>query len=521
MRCPLYLFGKLNSRRTLTGSAAVPAHATATAMHFPANAGLIFLMDELTNDKYLVDTGATLSLFPCTSKNPPSGPLLKGADGQPIPSWGFVSKTVQFHGKLFTSNFLQAAVSGPILGIDFLRKFRVTVSPESSQVQFACNVAAPAAPLISLPSSHHPVPSACRPDDSSSSPHPVVPEIFSQVKSSLFDARVKKSILDPKPQAMQPIPDSFPQDVKQLLQKFPSILRAGTVTPNPTHGVEHHIHTGSHPPVFAKARRLDPQKLAIAKAEFKALESAGIIRRSKSPWASPLHMVPKKDGSWRPCGDYRRLNLVTTPDKYPLPNMQDLANGLHGCKIFSKIDLVKGYHQIPVAPADIPKTAIITPFGLFEYLFTPFGLSNAAQTFQRMMDRTVDGLEGVFPYMDDSRVGSPDRETHLQHLSDFFAALAANGLAINLEKCVFAVPNLEFLGHKISAAGSSPLADQVDAIKSCPPPQDVKQLQSFLGTVNFYRRFLPKCAQVLRPLTDLLRGNPKTLVWTAAAQRAL
>jgi hypothetical protein len=133
------------------------------------------------------------------------------------------------------------------------------------------------------------------------------------------------------------------------------------VKPTTTHGVEYHIHTGSHPPVFAKSHRLDPEKLQIAKAEFKRLESAGIIRRSTSPWEPPLHMVPKKDGLWQPCGDYRRLNLVTIPDKYPLPNMQDLSNGLHGCTVFSKIDLVKGYHQIPVAVDDIPKTAIITP----------------------------------------------------------------------------------------------------------------------------------------------------------------
>jgi hypothetical protein len=165
--------------------------------------------------------------------------------------------------------------------------------------------------------------------------------------------------------------------------------------------------TGSHPPIFAKSNRLDPEKLEISKAEFKHLESAGIVPRSKSPWAFPLHMVPKKDGSWRPCGDYHRLSLVTTPDKYPLPNIQGLSNGLHGCNIFSKIDLVKGYYQIPVAAADIPKMAIITPFRLFKYLFTPFGLSNAAKTFQHMMDRTVDDLKGVFTYMDDSRVSSP------------------------------------------------------------------------------------------------------------------
>jgi hypothetical protein len=117
-------------------------------MHFPANAGLIFLTDELTNDRYLVDTGATLSIVPCNKNSSPSGPLLKGADGQPIPSWGFIKKTVQFQGKLFTPSFLQAAVAGPILGIDFLRKLKVTVSPDINQIQFACTAAASPAPYL-------------------------------------------------------------------------------------------------------------------------------------------------------------------------------------------------------------------------------------------------------------------------------------------------------------------------------------------------------------------------------------
>ncbi len=127
----LCLVGKLKSCRTLTGSAA-STHAIATALNFPANAGLFFLTDELTHDKYLVDTGATLSIVPCTSKTTPSGPLLKGADGQPFPSWGFFQQTVQFHGKLFSSQFLQAAKAGTILGIDFVREFKVTVALETS-----------------------------------------------------------------------------------------------------------------------------------------------------------------------------------------------------------------------------------------------------------------------------------------------------------------------------------------------------------------------------------------------------
>jgi hypothetical protein len=137
-----------------------------------------------------------------------------------------------------------------------------------------------------------------------------------------------------------------------------------------------------------------------------------------------------------------------------------------------------------------------------------------------MMDRTTDGLEGVFAYMDDSRVGYPDRQTHLHHLEAFFKALAANGLAINLEKCVFATPSIEILGHTISATGVAPMADHATEIKKCLPPQDIKQLQRFLGMVNFYRRFLPKCAQIFKPLTDLLKGGAKTLEWTVSAQEA-
>jgi hypothetical protein len=119
---------------TTFGPAANPTYATATAMHFPANAGLIFLTDKLTNDRYLVNTGATLSIVPCSQNSSASGPLLNGADRQLIPSWGFIQKTVQIQGKFFTSSFLQAAVAGPILGIGFLRKFKVTVVLEINQI---------------------------------------------------------------------------------------------------------------------------------------------------------------------------------------------------------------------------------------------------------------------------------------------------------------------------------------------------------------------------------------------------
>ena len=170
----------------------------------------------------------------------------------------------------------------------------------------------------------------------------------------------------------------------KILDEFPEIQTPSFTPVEAKHGVRHHIPTNGRP-IQSRARKLDPEKLRVAKEEISKLCKLGVCRRAKSEWSSPL-MVARKPcvhpctctastpcGGWRVCGDYRRLNAMTPDDKYPVRAIHDFNADLHGKKIFSKIDLMKGYHQIPVANSDIGKTAIVTPFGLFEFPRTPFG----------------------------------------------------------------------------------------------------------------------------------------------------
>ena len=311
----------------------------------------------------------------------------------------------------------------------------------------------------------------------------------------------------------------------QLLDSY-STLSTPSFTPKEvSHGVKHHIPTNCNP-IQSKARKLNPEKLEIAKREFQKLVDLGVCYRGKSEWASPL-MVAQKPcnspcncaqnfpcGGWRVCGDYRRLNNATVDDKYPVKSLMDFTTNLHGKTIFSKVDLLKGYHQIPVAEGDIGKTAVITPFGLFIFPRCPFGLKNAGQDFQRMMDAILGDLPFCYVYLDDILVFSNSPKQHMEHLRQIFDRLAENGLVVNRAKCVLGVSELDFLGFHVSKDGILPLPDKVEAIRACKPPTSIKELQRFLGMVGYYRRNIRSAAHHLDDLYEALAKKPKKLDWT-------
>ena len=321
---------------------------------------------------------------------------LHAANGSSIQTFGRRSVKIELGlAKPFTWNFTIADVTKPILGADFLRYYGLLVDLGRKRLMDA---------------------ETCL----------TVPTSYRRIILSKLCVITNKDIFS------------------NILDEFKNITTPCIKSCRLQGKVEHHIDIRGSRPVFVRARRLAPDKLAVAKEEFCRLLDMNIVRPSNYPWSSPLHIVPKPSGGWRACCDYRALNAVSEDDRYPIPHMQDFAVNLIGTHVFSKVDLVRAYNQVSMNADDLAKTAIVTPFGLFEYLRMPFGLKNAAQTFQRFMDNVFRDMQFVYVYLDDILVGSSSVEEHCVHLRQLFEPLAEYGLVVNPQKCVLGQLSLDF-----------------------------------------------------------------------------
>ena len=443
--------------------------------------------------KFVVDTGSSLSFLPLGNTTDNNEVLqLRTANGGTMSTRGSKVLNFSIHGnkRKFTWKFYVADVIYPLLGLDFLENFSILIDCETKEI-------------LQRPERYY----LQTTNDTESNVQTNKPKNDSKVKP-----HGQQGELNTKPSPLQTYTVTHDLSsrniIDRMILKYQNIQKTNPNECEKTNSYRHSIITSDTPPLRERVRPLCSEKLEYAKKEFLKLEKDGIIQRSASPWAAPLMMVKKKDGDYRPCGDYRRLNKVTVHDSYPMKLVNDVLSRFANSKIFSTIDLAKAYHQIPMRLADIPKTAVITPFGLFEYKYMPFGLRNAAQTFQRHIDEILSKFDFALAYIDDIIIGSVDQEEHEIHLEMIFNTLHKHKLKINEAKCVFFQQEVKFLGHLVSENGIKPLPERLEAIGKLPLPKTVTQLRSFLGTVNYCHRFIPHASEILAPMSSLC-NRPK------------
>uniref|UniRef100_A0A0A9W863 Retrovirus-related Pol polyprotein from transposon opus n=2 Tax=Lygus hesperus TaxID=30085 RepID=A0A0A9W863_LYGHE len=260
--------------------------------------------------------------------------------------------------------------------------------------------------------------------------------------------------------------------------------------------------------------RLAPVERETVRKIVDQLQVAGIIRPSCSPFASPVLLVKKKNGSDRMVVDYRELNNNTVPDRFPLPLISDQIARLGGAHFFSCLDMASGFNQIPVHPDSIERTAFVTPDGQWEYVAVPFGLRNGPSVYQRTILNTLGELahQYVVSYMDDLVIVSTTVEEALERLHKVLTVLTEAGFSLNLQKCSFVMHKIEFLGYEVSAGQIRPNQRKVEALTTLPPPSTVTQLRQFIGLASYFRQFIAKFSEIMAPLYKLT-SSKKNIEW--------
>ena len=296
-----------------------------------------------------------------------------------------------------------------------------------------------------------------------------------------------------------------------------------------------HVDTGDSPPICQKPYTLPLKHYSWVQQEVETLERAGIIKKSLSPWASPIVVVPKKSTPgepprWRMCVDFRKINDLqpqvrrvdsTTSGNIslvPLPKIDEMYAALHGAKIFTTLDLRSGYYHINLDEESKAKTAFITPFGKYEFNAVPFGLAQAPAYFQQLISMVLqDCRDFAMAYLDDIVIFSRTPEEHLKHIEIIFQKLKIAGLKLKESKCDFFKSEIHYLGHLISDKGIQPLPEKLDTIRNMPRPRTPKEIKQFLGLTGYYRKFVPHFSEISRPLAKLT-AKDTSFEWTPQCQ---
>ena len=369
-------------------------------------------------------------------------------------------------------------------------------------------------------------------------------------KCDIFDDKIeveKKFITSPAQIESQrkvklqnaPITDEDRSNFKELCNKYTDIFSRSSEDIGHTPLLKMDIDTGDSPPVCQRPYSLPLKHVEWVTKELEILEKAGVISRSVSPWASPIVIVPKKSEPGEPprrrmCVDYRVLNSLLPPvnkahskakgilSLVPLPKIDEIYAQLKGSKVYSAIDMRSGYFHLGLSDEAKPKTAFVPggPHGAkYEFNRCPFGLSQAPAYFQRLVHEVLKGITFAFGYLDDILIFSPDNKTHLEHLEVVFQRLREADLKLKASKCNFFKKHIQYLGHLVSGEGIEPLPEKLEAVRKMPPPTTPKEIRQFLGLVGYYRKFVPKFADIARPLTNLTKLDVP-YEWTNRCQEA-
>ena len=310
-----------------------------------------------------------------------------------------------------------------------------------------------------------------------------------------------------------------PEEREQLAQLIVDYKHLFPDVPSKTDKRFHDVDIGDSMPIKQHPYRMSPVKKECLKEEIQYLLENDCIEPSNSDWSSPCILVPKPDGTYRLCTDYRKVNGVTKTDSFPIPRIDDCIDKIGKAKYVTKFDLLKGFWQIPLTGNAKEVSAFVTPDGLFRYKVMPFGMKNSPATFQRLINTLIAGMGGIGAYIDDVIIYSDFWENHIGTIKEFFDRRTEYRLTVNLVKSEFCHGTLTFLGHVVGQGQVRPVSAKVQTISDFPIPTNKKEPMRFLGMAGYYRKFCSNFSTISAPLTNLLKKNTK-FVWTQSCQEA-